>query len=164
MGSDTPAEVVMAVVGQDSDAWTQVQALTDWVHRHIGWSRTTYRRRSVEEVMRDAAGNCWDLARVLAALFDAAGVRWRPVAEINVEPLDLLRGAFAVWMVRQSGNRASVFGWRHNDHRWVEAATADGTWAPCDPSLGVCGGPAWVQARLGFCDRPTRHIPPARCP
>ena len=162
MSGDTPAEVVTSVVGQDADAWTQVQALTDWVHRHIGWSRTIYRRRSVEEVMRDAVGNCWDQSRVLAALLDASGVRWRPVAEINVEPLDLLRGAFAVWMVRQSGNRASVFGWRHNDHRWVEAAMADGTWVPCDPSLGVCGEPAWVRARLGFRDRPTRHIPPAR--
>lgn len=162
MVSSALAEVVNAVLGHAADALTKTQALTAWVHRNIKWSRTNYRRRLVEEVIRDGAGNCWDQSRVLSALFDAAGVRWRGVAEINVEPLDVLRGAFSVWMVRKSGNRASVFGWRHNDHRWLEAALEDGTWMPVDPSLGVSGERAWVLARLGFRDRPTRHIPPAR--
>lgn len=162
MRERSPGEIASATAGGCADAMTKAEALVAWVYRNIRWSRTNHRRRSVEEVIQDGAGNCWDQSRVLSSLLDAAGVRWRHIAEINVEPVDLLRGAYAVWSVRNRGWRASVFGWRHNDHRWLEVALEDGRWAPADASLGICGERSWVLARLGFRDRPTRHISPAR--
>lgn len=53
----------------------------------------------------------------------------------------------------KQGPTASVFGYQHNDHRWLEVFCS-GTWIPADATLGVCGEPEWLAARMGFGPRP----------
>ena len=58
--------------------------------------------------------------------------------------------------MKEKGNRFSVFGLQHNDHRWVEIYDAkNNSWEPADPSIGVIGLNDWLKARVWFGARKT---------
>jgi hypothetical protein len=109
----------------------------------------------MEEILARGQGNCADHAKVLQACLEAGGLRVRWVQEINLQVPSEARRATARAKVRASGPRYSVFGYRHNDHRWLEVWDPERqAWFPADSSVGVTGLSAWVQARLGFGARP----------
>ena len=56
----------------------------------------------------------------------------------------------------------SVFGRRHNDHRWLEVLDdRSKDWVPADPSAGLVGTRPWLLARVAFGTRPPAPVPAA---
>jgi hypothetical protein len=56
----------------------------------------------------------------------------------------------------------SVFGLRHNDHRWLEVRDErSNEWVPADPSAGLVGTRPWLLARVAFEERPPAPVPAA---
>ncbi len=54
----------------------------------------------------------------------------------------------------------SVFGLRHNDHRWLEIYDDETEqWVPADPSIGIVGVAPWIEFRMGLGDRPRPAVP-----
>lgn len=145
----------LAVLARPGPAEARVGALVNHLHRRMPWVATDYRNRTVDEILARGEGNCADHAKVLEDLLKAAGFEARWVREINLQAPSERRRTSAQSKVAERGKAFSVFGYRHNDHRWLEVRDpAKGDWFPADSSLGVAGRGAWVAARLGFRARP----------
>nr|WP_279341674.1 transglutaminase domain-containing protein [Geothrix sp. SG200] len=145
----------LAVLARPGTAEARVRALVDHLHQRMPWVATDYRTRTVDEILARGSGNCADHAKVLADLLKAGGFEARWVREINLQAPSERRQASARAKVAEGGKGFSVFGYRHNDHRWLEVRDpASGAWFPADSALGVVGGEAWAAARLGFGARP----------
>lgn len=125
--------------------------LVSWINHEFAWTATDYQQRTPEQIIERRAGNCADLAKVLARLLDGVHIQYRFVREINVQPESESRQANAERKMTTGGVRFSVFGRRHNDHTWLEVADRDsGNWIPADPAVGVVGIKEWISARLAF--------------
>lgn len=144
----------LAVLARPGLAEARVGTLVDHLHRRMPWVATDYRMRTVDEILARGRGNCADHAKVLADLLSAGGFEVRWVQEINLQAPSERRRASARAKVAEGGRGFSVFGHRHNDHRWLEVREPGGAWFPADSALGVVGQGAWVSARLGFGARP----------
>ncbi len=152
--------VAREVAGESGSTFEKTKRLVTWINTTFKWSYTDYQKRTVAEIVARRAGNCAELANVLEALLNAAQIRSRWIAEINVHPYTPRRQKTAEEKVTQWGKRASVFGLRHNDHRWLEVyEESTQTWFPADPAVGVVGTKEWVAARLGFVNRPASPVP-----
>jgi len=146
--------------GTSGSVEERTRRLVRWINTNFEWSYTDYQKRTVQEIVQRRAGNCAELATILYAMLDAAGLRARWIAEINVQPRDERRQATAAEKVAESGNRMSVFGLRHNDHRWLEVYDdATNTWFPADPAVGVVGMDEWIAARMKFGERSVSPVP-----
>lgn len=158
---DAPlAALAREVGGSTGSAEERARRLVRWINTNFDWSYTDYQKRTVEEIVRRRAGNCAELAVVLEAMLGAAGLRSRWIAEINVQPRNEKRQATAAEKVAAGGNRMSVFGLRHNDHRWLEVYDdATKTWFPADPAVGVVGVREWVASRMRFGKRTVSPVP-----
>ncbi len=151
-----PAEIdaLAAKIAADGTVVERTARLVAWINRDFEWTATDYQRRTPEQIIERRAGNCADLARVLARLLDGVRIRYRLVREINVQPASESRQANAERKIAADGARFSVFGLRHNDHTWLEVFEPDsGSWIPADPAIGVVGIDDWIGARLAFADR-----------
>ncbi len=152
--------IAREIAGDSGSTFERTSRLVGWINTQFEWSASDYQRRSVEQVVNRRAGNCAELAKVLRALLDGAGIRSRWVAEINIQPPSEQRQANAASKIAQWGNRGSVFGRMHNDHRWLEVYDPDtASWFPADPAVGVVGTDQWVAARLQFGLRPASPVP-----
>lgn len=155
---DTLAQRVAA----DGDAVTRTQRLVSWMNSRLEWVATDYQRRTPEQILGRGAGNCADLSSVLERLIRPAGIPYRWVAEINLQPASDEREADARAMVKKDGPGMSVFGRRHNDHRWLEVLDERSKeWVPADPSTGLVGTRPWLLARVAFGKRPPAPVPAA---
>ena len=145
-----------AITAQDGTDYRKATTLLNWVSNRLEWMATDYQRRSVKEILERGGGNCYDLAQVYVEIVKAMNIKTRPIAEINLSRLNPGRQERAAQLVAEKGARASVFGARHNDHRWLEVYDeTTGTWLPVDPTMNVIGVEQWVKARLGFEQRIT---------
>ncbi len=134
----------------------KAKILLQWVSDSLQWLPTDYQLRSVPQILARGGGNCFELARVYINLIQAADIQYRPVAEINLHTSSETRQASAEKKVVEQGNRLSVFGKQHNDHRWLEIYdSASSTWIPADPSMNVLGTEQWLKARAWFGERVT---------
>ncbi len=89
----------------------------------------------------------------------ASGIDTRWIAEINIHPPSDQRQADSAAMINAYGPQATAFGYQHNDHRWLEIHDPEsGDWLPADATLGIVDYPAWIEARLGFGDRPEEAV------
>ncbi len=150
----------LRIAGTSASPLERTQRLVNWINTNFAWSATDYQQRTAEQIIVRRAGNCAELSRVLARLLPAAGVRFRWVAEINIQPASPDRQERAAQLVRTRGPRASVFGLRHNDHRWLEIFDdQSNAWIPADPSVGVVGVNSWIDFRMGLFDRPRPAVP-----
>jgi hypothetical protein len=125
----------------------------------LEWVATDYQERTPEQILARGAGNCADLASVLERLLEPAGIEYRWMAEINIQPVSEERQRNAEELAGQRGARASVFGRRHNDHRWLEILDASGEWVPADPATGLVGTKAWERARVALGMRSASPVP-----
>lgn len=151
--SDAIDALAIQVAGPGSVA-DRTGRLVEWINRDFAWTATDYQQRTAEQIIDRRAGNCADLAKVLARLLDAVRIRYRFVREINVQPASDTRQANAESRMRTGGVRYSVFGFRHNDHAWLEVYDSEAdAWMPADPAVGVVGAGDWVRARLALADR-----------
>ncbi len=148
-------------IARDSgDSTERAQRLVTWINTEFNWTATDYQQRTVEQIIDRLGGNCAELSRVLERLLKPTGIRYRWVAEINLQPESPRRQQTAAEKVAQVGPRMSVFGLRHNDHRWLEIFD-DQTkqWVPADPSIGIVGVEPWIEFRMGLGDRPQPAVP-----
>lgn len=143
------------IAGDERDRHIQVRRLIQWMHQVFEWTATDYQQRTVGEILQRRAGNCAEQSRVLAHLVHSLGIEHRRIAEVNIQPPSQERGEFAANMVAAKGPSASVFGYIHNDHRWIEIRDASSEdWIPVDATLGICGIEEWMKGRMGFGERP----------
>jgi hypothetical protein len=151
------------IAGTGRGTARRAQRLVTWINSEFEWTATDYERRSADQIIARKAGNCAELSRVLARLLDPAGIRYRWVAEINIQPASAERERNAQSLIAERGNRASVFGLRHNDHRWLEVLDDEsGNWIPADPSVGTVGMRPWIRLRMALGDRPDPAVPAVR--
>lgn len=152
--SESIEQLVVRVAGEGSDV-QKTTRLVKWINTEFQWTATDYDRRTPEQLIARRGGNCAELARVLARLLDAGGVKYRTVREINVQPASESRQSNAARLIAAKGNQLSVFGLRHNDHMWLEVYDrASDSWVPADPAIGIVGIADWEAARLGLDLRP----------
>ncbi len=152
---ETIKEIVTSVAGSGGPTRNRAIKLVKWMNENFEWTPTDYKRRTVEEIIQKRGGNCAEQARVLMALLKSAGIEARWVEEINIQPKSERRQADAKKLIAEHGSKLSVFGYMHNDHRWLEVYDdASDIWIPSDPTLGVFGVKEWVRVRLGFGERP----------
>ncbi len=149
-----------SVTGEKGSAFEKTERLVNWINTTFKWTYTDYQKRTVEEIIQRRGGNCAELATVLYTLLQSAGIQARWIAEINIQPKSPRRLNNAEELVKKIGNKGSVFGLMHNDHRWLEVYDeATRTWFPADPAVGVIGMKNWILTRLGFGTRPTSPVP-----
>ena len=122
-----------------------------WLSSNLEWKPTDYARRTVKEIIARGGGNCFEMASVYSAIIKAAGIKYRSIAEVMIYPVSARRLANASRLIREKGNRLSVFGVQHNDHRWVEVYDSENkNWEPADATMGVIGMADWLKARMSF--------------
>ena len=144
------------ITANDDTDYKKARTLLSWVSNRLEWVATDYKRRTVNEILERGAGNCYDLAQVYVAIVKAMDIKTRSIAEVNLSRLHPERQGQAEQLVKEKGARYSLFGARHNDHRWLEMFDeTSGTWLPVDPTMNVIGVEQWVKARLGFGKRIT---------
>ena len=154
------AQLAQSIAGDKGSGEEKTRRLVNWINTNFKWSATDYQKRTPEEIIARRAGNCFELANVLEVLLQAAGIRSRWVAEINIHPRSEQRQATAEKKVAESGNGMSVFGLMHNDHRWLEVYDEKSkSWIPADPAVGVVGTKEWIAARVAFQDRTEPAVP-----
>jgi hypothetical protein len=149
-------ELAEQVAGTDEASGIErVRRIVAWMHREFDLLETDYQDRTVDEIVARRGGNCREHAMVLAALLNALDVPVHWVTEINIQAWSPQRRQGAEALVATRGPRASVFGLRHNDHRWLEVPGDEpGEWEPADTFLDLVGIDDWIHSRLGFSGRP----------
>ena len=140
MPSDVVEKLAREMVGSERDAFAQCRRLIQWMHQGFEWTVTDYQGRTTDEILLRRAGNCAEQARVLDSLVRSLEIETRRIGEINIQSPRIERGQFAEKRVAEMGPSASVFGYMHNDHRWLEVKdTLIGERIPADATLGICG-------------------------
>jgi Transglutaminase-like enzymes, putative cysteine proteases len=153
-------ELVRTVAGDKGTNEEKTRKLVQWINTNFTWSYTDYQKRTVEEIIERRAGNCAELANVLAALLKEGNIPFRWAAEINIQPQKPERQESAAQLVAEKGNYYSVFGLMHNDHVWLEVRDEKNkTWFPADPAVGVVGLKDWLAARMAFDNRLKPVVP-----
>lgn len=141
------------VEGAQTD-YERAVRLLDWLSHNFKWLATDYKQRTVREIIERRGGNCFELAVVYMALIKTLDIKYRQVAEINIQPESEQRQKNAEALVARRGFSGSVFGAQHNDHRWVEIYDETSrSWIPADPSVGVIGLEPWLKSRVWFGER-----------
>jgi hypothetical protein len=136
-----------------------VRRIVQWTNSNFTWTYTDYQRRTVKQIICRRGGNCNEQARVVSALLQEIGIKNRRVSEINIQPESERRQESAAGRIKEAGLRMSVFGYRHNDHVWIEYYDEEkNAWEPADPTLNLLGLDQWLKARIGFEDRITHEI------
>jgi hypothetical protein len=134
----------------------KAEKLLNWLSHSFAWTATDYKSRTVNEILYRKGGNCFEMAKVYMALINTLNIDYRPIAEVNIHKTSDERGENSEKKIKESGNRMSVFGRQHNDHRWVEIYDErTGEWIPVDPTMNLIGYGQWEKARAWFGDRHT---------
>ncbi|HEY1113926.1 MAG TPA: transglutaminase-like domain-containing protein [Chitinophagaceae bacterium] len=144
------------IVAGATGNFAKARTLLHWLSTHFEWKATDYQKRTVKEIIVRKGGNCFELATVYMALLKELNLTYRPIAEINIHQFSERRGQSAAQKVTEAGNRMSVFGQQHNDHRWVEIwDDQTGEWVPADPTMNLIGVESWLKGRAWFGERRT---------
>lgn len=150
------AEFISTLTAEMNSDFTKAEAIITWLAVNFDWKATDYQKRSVQQIIERGGGNCNDLAKVAISLMDSAQIEIRKVQEINIHTKSDRRQASAFGLVKEKGNKLSVFGRIHNDHVWIEIYDQNTRqWIPADPSLGLAGLDNWMKGRVGFEERKT---------
>lgn len=143
-----------SVAGKNGKTEEKTRRLVIWINTNFKWSYTDYEKRTTEEIIRRRAGNCAELANVLALLLTKNDITFRWIREVNIQPKSERRQGDAVKLISERGNKYSVFGFQHNDHVWLEVYDEKSkSWIPADPAVGVVGIKEWISARMAFTER-----------
>jgi hypothetical protein len=144
------------IVQHEKNTFGKARAVLHWLSNRLDWKATDYQTRTVNQILARGGGNCFELAKVYMAMINSIDLPYRAIAEINLHVYNEGRQKTAEEKVNQVGNRMSVFGRQHNDHRWLEVLDeSTGKWEPVDPSMNVIGTEQWLKARAWFGPRIT---------
>jgi Transglutaminase-like superfamily len=145
------ADFAKKVTGNETDDFERAKKILYWLSSNLEWKYTDYVSRTVNQIIDRGGGNCFELAKVYMAVIKAAGIQYRSTAEIMIYPASARRFGNATEKIREWGFRGSVFGYQHNDHRWVEIYNKKtNEWEPADPTMAVIGTNDWLKARMSF--------------
>ncbi len=145
------AQFAASIVKNARTDYERAEQLLNWLSRNFKWLSTDYRKRTVKEIIVRKGGNCFELATVYMSMIKTLGLKYRQIAEINIQPRSERRQRSAENLVASKGSAYSVFGEQHNDHRWVEIYDERSReWIPADPSVGVIGLEQWLKSRVWF--------------
>jgi hypothetical protein len=134
----------------------KAKTLLNSLSNSFAWTYTDYEKRTVKQIIARKGGNCFELASVYMALLKELDIQYRPIAEINLHIKSDERERNAEEKIKVMGNKASVFGRIHNDHRWVEIYDEESKdWIPVDPTMNLFGFDQWLKARAWFGARHT---------
>ena len=148
-------ELAISIAGKSGGSVEKTERILNWMYKNYKLMYTDYQKRTVAEIMKRGGGNCAELARVFQAFLGEVDIPTRWAAEISIVPKSERRKKDAESMVAETGVGASVFGYMHNDHRWLEVYDdSKNSWFPADPSTGIFGTDSWVKQRIGFGERP----------
>jgi hypothetical protein len=129
----------------------KVKRIFFWINNEFEWVETDYVERTVEEILIRKAGNCAEQTKVVEKVLNYIGIKTRWVLEINSQPESMERQSFSKNLVEKDGDFYSIFGWNHNDHRWLEYYNNNvRQWEPIDTAFGVLGLNHWLKMRLSF--------------
>lgn len=139
------------IAGYAKSTFDKVRNIIWWTNKNFFWAYTDYQRRTVKQIICRQGGNCNEQAMVVRALLKELNVKTRRTSEINIQPESERRQKDAEKKIIEMGMRASVFGFRHNDHVWTEFFDEESQqWVPADPTLGLIGLDNWLKSRIGF--------------
>ncbi len=143
-------------VGTASTNFLKAKTLLNWLSTSFAWTATDYQYRTVKQIIVRKGGNCFELAKVYMALINELGIRYRAIAEIQLYTPSETRNQTSENKIKEGGNTMSVFGYQHNDHRWVEVYDdTNAEWIPVDPTMNLIGMEQWLKARAWFGERHT---------
>ena len=129
----------------------KVKRIFSWINDEFEWIETDYKERAVEEILIRKAGNCAEQVKVVEKVLNHIGIKTRWILEINSHPECEDRQKFSENLIEKDGDFYSIFGWNHNDHRWIEYYNKDSNqWIPIDTSFGVFGMNHWLETRISF--------------
>src|SRR5215475_3060220 len=83
--SESAADIAQSVAGSGTSI-EKTKRLVAWINTSFQWTATDYQQRTPQEIIRRRGGNCAELASVLEVLLREAHIRYRWIAEINVQP------------------------------------------------------------------------------
>lgn len=129
----------------------KIKRIFSWLNDEFEWVETDYMERTVEEILIRKAGNCAEQTKVVEKVLNHIGIKTRWILEINSHPESEERQNFSKNLIEKHGDFYSIFGWNHNDHRWIEYYNQNlKQWIPIDTSFGVLGMNHWLEKRLSF--------------
>ncbi|MGR5880309.1 transglutaminase-like domain-containing protein [Bacillus pacificus] len=129
----------------------KVNTIFSWLNEEFEWVQTDYVDRTVEEILARKAGNCAEQAKVVEKVLTHIGIETRWILEINSHPKSMERQNFSLHLIETHGDFYSIFGWNHNDHRWLEYYNKQlEKWIPIDTAFGVLGINHWLEKRISF--------------
>jgi hypothetical protein len=153
------AKLASEITSSSSNTFDKVKSIIAWTNTNLDWTYTDYKKRNVIQILARKGGNCNEQAIVVRALLTELNIKTRKAVEVNIQPAREQRRKDAEAKIKEVGNRASVFGFRHNDHVWIEYFDEQNNqWIPADPTLNLIGYDLWVKARIGFEPRVTHSI------
>lgn len=154
---DTKA-FAFALVKDVQGNYEKAATVLNWLSSHFNWLATDYQTRTVKEIIVRQGGNCFEMASVYMTLLKDLNINYRPIAEINIHVYSDEREQTSEQKIKESGNRMSVFGRQHNDHRWVEIFNdKTNEWIPADPTMNLIGYDNWLKGRVWFGERNTMN-------
>ncbi len=153
--TDALYDVAWQHFGHVTGGWTRVQAICDFVHRHIAFGyHDASRTRTASDAWRDRVGVCRDYAHLAIALCRCLNIPARYctgyLGDIGMPPpygpMD-----FAAWFEVWLGDRWHTFDARNNQPRIGRVLMARGRDA-CDVALTTAFGPSVLERFVVRCD------------
>ncbi|MHC2832179.1 transglutaminase-like domain-containing protein [Bacillus sp. F9_6S_D1_P_5] len=133
------------------DESEKVNTIFAWLNEEFEWVQTDYVERTVEEILARRAGNCAEQAKVVEKVLTHIGIETRWILEINSHSESMERQNFSLNLIEKHGDFYSIFGWNHNDHRWLEYYNNNlKQWIPIDTAFGVLDINHWLEKRMSF--------------
>ncbi|PEW69371.1 hypothetical protein CN424_26295 [Bacillus cereus] len=133
------------------DESEKVNTIFAWLNEEFEWVQTDYVERTVEEILARRAGNCAEQAKVVENVLNHIGIETRWILEINSHSESMERQNFSLNLIEKHGDFYSIFGWNHNDHRWLEYYNNNlKQWIPIDTAFGVLDINHWLEKRMSF--------------
>ncbi|MFJ1105490.1 transglutaminase-like domain-containing protein [Bacillus sp. GX] len=133
------------------DESEKVNTIFAWLNEEFEWVQTDYVERTVEEILARRAGNCAEQAKVVEKVLTHIGIETRWILEINSHSESMERQNFSLNLIEKHGDFYSIFGWNHNDHRWLEYYNNNlKQWIPIDTAFGVLNINHWLEKRMSF--------------
>ena len=146
--TDQLSEIAWKRFGSGPTGWARVQAICDFVHRHIEFGYKDARRtRTAQEAYNEGRGVCRDYAHLAIAFCRCMNIPARYctgyLGDIGTEPpygpMD-----FAAWFEAYLGDRWYTFDARNNTPRIGRVLIARGRDA-CDVALSSTFGPSMLE-------------------
>jgi len=169
--TDRLSETAWNLFGQTPPGWGRVQAICDYVHRHITFGYEHARMtRTALEAFHDRTGVCRDFTHLAVAFCRCMSIPARYctgyLGDIGVPPVDDPMD-FSAWFEVFLGGQWHTFDARHNTPRIGRVLIARGRDA-ADVALSNTFGPntltsfrVWTdEVRTGYVKQPSRRTPP----